>query len=1013
MTHYFGGSDALLERLQFAVSQGKQIVFVVGSPLTAPTEHRGRGVMGVDAVVELIREEFSANRESRDLLNSALKAAGQKSYQHAFEFLILRRGVDYANQIVRRAVQNSYLGSICRLDDASNLEAAERDIENWHLSPAVESLGRILADRDLRSFGTTLTTNFDPLIQIAIARAGGSSYTTMLHREGNLAQTRADAAHIVHLHGSWRGSDTLHTSRQLLQERPQLKASLSSVAKNALIVAIGYGGWDDIITGTLSELVIDDTSYPEVAWTFYGNSHADIVAQNTDILGKLRAGIDRGRVSLYSGIDCHQFFPNLERLLMQGSAKPKREAHESHAAELTVEQAKFAALIDEMPAQNSPINAVPRTDVWFGRDVELNRIRQTRAGVVAITGIGGQGKSSLASKYFGECKQDGLFEFFDWKDCREQGNTINLAICSTIEKATNGTIKVTDIAKRPVNELSSILTRELRDRRALLVFDNVDHYIDLETNEPLGALKSVVEAVLNDVSGISLIFTARPLVCIEHPDFVELRLTGLVEDEARELFQYRYGKTIDPEVFVKLFSLTAGHPLWLSIIAAQCFGNGASVESILSSFQNNGIELPKQMLRQTWEGLNANQQHVLRTLAELERPESERNIEDITELNYNKLGKALIKLRSLCLIERKIANGKVEVIDLHPLIRQFVREEFPRKERESFIGKVIIYLDKKIFQFKRKPNGPIPTLILEMWVHKIDLLINSNLYQQAIDGLFEVMDQLDHNGFNEEISRLAKRIFSSIEWVEAVSAYGNFDKLFNRCMRAIVEVEGGGAVNEWLMKYEESIAGKGAQYINFCDLQAYKHWFQKDHVDAIVWAEKGEALKKSSNVDTSFQCSHTLALAQRDSGKLEPAFEYFKDGLSEEQIFSMESEGNRNGPFFGNLGRCYYFMGNYEQAFKAYQISARRLDDGVSSVIDQGYIRHWAGQLLRTMGRVEDAIYCFRAATEKWQRIAPSLCSDATVEIKAILADHPGLRHAEEAPLWRCENRFAQWVVEK
>ncbi|WGG48477.1 SIR2 family protein [Rugamonas sp. DEMB1] len=1007
MTYQFGDIEALYDRLVFSHEKGKSIIFIVGSPLTASQTVEKKGVLGVNDIVDLIKTEFSSNPTSTKQLDNALKLAGQNSYQSAFEFLILRRGIDYANEIIQRAVLNSYKGAPNSADVPAFLESAEKDINNWNLTPGVESLGKLLSIDSRNIFHTILTTNFDPLVQIAIAKAGGSSYTTMLHREGNLLQTRSDAVHVVHLHGSWRGSDTLHTPRQLTQVRAQLRSSLASIAKNSLLVTIGYGGWDDIITSTLAELVLDDSSFPEIAWTFYSSSLDDIPIQNKEILGKLGAGIDRGRVSLYAGIDCHEFFPNLVNLLHP----PVDSVQTISATPTTRDQRELASIFDS-PAQSSPVNAVPKTDVWFGRDEELSKLIATSANVIAITGIGGQGKSSLASRYFSMKKISNENSFFDWKDCREQGNTINLAICSAIEKSSGGAIKVSDISKQPITELIKILLLDLNGKSGVIVFDNVDHYIDLETNEPLGALKIVIDSVLLESPNIVFIFTARPLVKMDSPNFLEIRLYGLKLENAKSLFEYRYGNEINSDSFKRLYERTAGHPLWLSIIAAQSCGIGKSIEEILDGFHDIGVELPKQMLRQIWELLNSNQQHVLRTLAELERPESERNIEEITELKFNRLNKAILRLQSMCLIERKITQDKIEVIDLHPLIKQFVREDFEKKERESFIDKVVFYLDKRIFKFRKQLNLPIPHVVLEMWVHKVDLQINVGAMEKAIETLSEILGQLDKNGLNEEISRLAKRIFLNIDWLEAVTNYRNFDILFNKSIRSVIEVENSTEADLWLYKYELSIAGKGAQYINLCDLRAYEFWFLKDFDNAIIWATKGKILKENSNVDTIFQCDHTLALAQRDSGMLDAAFEYFKYGLTDEQIFSSESFKTRGGEFFGNLGRCFQLCDNFEKALTAYHRAATKLDDGNSSAIDQGYVRYWIAQVMGVKGRREDAILFHKAAIGKWERVAPSLTAEPAAEILELIAQYPDLTIHNNFPSWKCENRFSAWMNE-
>ena len=56
------------------------------------------------------------------------------------------------------------------------------------------------------------------------------------------------AQKIVHLHGYWRGSDTLHTPAQLTTRRRRLTASLQRLLTRHSVVVISCGGWDPSLT---------------------------------------------------------------------------------------------------------------------------------------------------------------------------------------------------------------------------------------------------------------------------------------------------------------------------------------------------------------------------------------------------------------------------------------------------------------------------------------------------------------------------------------------------------------------------------------------------------------------------------------------------------------------------------------------------------------------------------------------------------------------------------------------
>src|SRR5208282_2109427 len=166
----------------------------------------------------------------------------------AFLFLQPRLGLSIANEIVRKALlcarlvdsksgtppSNALIGTDedCRLLEVDS---------QWAINPGTDAIGRLVAHYPEPFGRSLLTTNFDPLLEVAIRKAGGQYFKTTLHADGDLSQTEAVGCHVVHLHGSWCGSDTLHTTRQLQQSRPRLKASLAALLRDRLIVVSGYG----------------------------------------------------------------------------------------------------------------------------------------------------------------------------------------------------------------------------------------------------------------------------------------------------------------------------------------------------------------------------------------------------------------------------------------------------------------------------------------------------------------------------------------------------------------------------------------------------------------------------------------------------------------------------------------------------------------------------------------------------------------------------------------------------
>jgi hypothetical protein len=299
---HFYDEGALLERLSNGLKRHSQeVVFLVGAPLSAPLATGELGVPGVGGIIELIRREFEDDHAQLQMLNRSLDSPNMMRYQVAFEFLQGRRGPQVANAIIRKAVlmarraERTFPETITEGQSATD-EACrhmDEDTIGWSISPGTEYLGKLAATYPARFGKCILTTNFDPLIEVALLRAGGIHFRTTLYTDGSVAQTVGTGCHVVHLHGYWYGSDTLHTNRQLTQPRPRLRDSLGRLLRHKIVVVCAYGGWDDAFTEALIDVVRDDTAFPEVIWTF----HQKNPVLDHRMSSRIEPGIDRGRAA--------------------------------------------------------------------------------------------------------------------------------------------------------------------------------------------------------------------------------------------------------------------------------------------------------------------------------------------------------------------------------------------------------------------------------------------------------------------------------------------------------------------------------------------------------------------------------------------------------------------------------------------------------------------------------------------------------------------------------------------
>jgi hypothetical protein len=577
----FHDQAALIERLTNGlVRRPQEVVFLVGAPLSAPIGPGLPGVPGVQGVIDLIRNEFSDDPSQTEELNALLKKTDENQYQAAFYFLQGRRGQQTANEIVRTSVygaldprqrekeQNKAIipsDQMCRFLE-SNLDA-------WVLSQGTESLGKLIVGKP-QTFGRSiLTTNFDPLIEVSIRKSGGTYFRTTLHRDGNLSQTEGIGCHVVHLHGYWFGSDTLHTARQLSQSRPRLKASLRSFLANKLIVTCAYSGWDDTFTEALIEVVLDDTVYPEILWTFYSHDPRPPVR----LAERLAPGIDRGRVNLYAGIDCNIFLPELysrwaKAIDKESSRQPTRLPQvviNPNLQQEIIEPSAEAHFEESALIEGDDEDRPPVVDICVGRDIELAAIRSSTSRVVFLTGFGGQGKSTLAAKYFADCQHPNhTFDVFVWRDCKEERERFENQLISVIEKLSSGRVGGAELSLQEPDAIVESFLSIIQTRRVLLVFDNVDHYVDLEKSRMVGAAGIFIDAFLRSGTPSRVIFTCRPDIDYHDPNALTCRLGGLTFEATTQLFTERRALTRTDEI-EDAHILTEGHAFWLDLLAIQ------------------------------------------------------------------------------------------------------------------------------------------------------------------------------------------------------------------------------------------------------------------------------------------------------------------------------------------------------------------------------------------------------------------------------------------------------------
>jgi len=703
----------------------------------------------------------------------------------------------------------------------------------------------------------------------------------------------------------------------------------------------------------------------------------------------------------------------------------KLKSNSSHSISIQSNDSTEQVVVNYKPYSKLPIkqncDLPPVVDVWVGREKELASLLSTNNGIVAITGIGGQGKSAIAAKCLEKWKIDFPEGFWDWRDCREEGDRFHTQLIMQIERVTDGIIGGEELSGASTHDLVKYFFDKIEKRNCLLVFDNVDQYVNINDNKFTSDVSIFINEALNRHHNALIILTCRPRITYPNIRFSEVFLNGISFEETLDLFKKR-GVDIHKSGILntlnEVYTYTEGHPLWLNLLAIQISRNENSFDGILNELRKGEADnRARSMLRPIWDKLNSPQQDVLRCMAEIPRPMDTVQIHTCLGnriKNFNRFKKAFKSIQGLSLIIECKTDSDSKY-DLHPLVRSFIRTEYATtKERLPYINPIVCYLKQLMIGFNLNINSETSFDKLRICSEKAELEIECNQMMEAVKSLGCVASRLLATGCSEELFRVGKRIID--DFCIDPAQYKNikeFDELFHLIIEALIEFGSESVARHYLKYYENYVENGTSLYIGFCDLMTWVEWHLKNFEEAVTWGEKGKKLKEKSSVDTSYDCNHNLALALRDSGQHEEALKYFLFGNSLESIISGEKIIEREGPFWGNIARCLIFQDQYESAIYCLVKSSKLLekDESASGVKNQGYAAQWIADCLQKLCKYKEAYIFYKKAKIIWDQRAPVL-SLAIHEILTALEGSQNLDNVlglgEKEILQRC----SAWINE-
>lgn len=668
------------------------------------------------------------------------------------------------------------------------------------------------------------------------------------------------------------------------------------------------------------------------------------------------------------------------------------------------------------------IEIPPNNRFWVGRKKEIQNISLEIFKVIFITGIGGQGKSALAAYILKDSMQRDIYEFVDWRDFKEETNRFQTKLIALVQRLTAGAFNLKDYDKFSTNELIDIFFKYLNDRKILFVFDNIDSHIDLEYFTPSGSMKYFFEKAQNLPHNSKFIFTCRPFIREAGSYFYQIKLDGLSEEECQDIFElYKISVNKEQlhELAKKSYHLTKGHPLWLNLIAAQASRGIDTVTKFIKSIEDKtnfneeafSSILSEKILNEVWYSLNDKQRNLLQGIAESVQTETISNLKKImeSELNNNQFEKAFRVLKNLNLIEIKTSSSNEDLVELHPLVKEFITSKFPANERSKFITLLVQYYDKFIYILKPRLNENLSFADFQNWISKIELHINNGDYKTALVALEEVSLPILGAGYAEEFLRVSEKLYHSINWKIAIeNEYPYFHSLFFKMTTTLTQFGKFTEVEDLLEKYSLDIPGKSNHYLSYCSEKCYCYWFQEKYKESIAIGEYGVYLLDESGVSDHSSLRHNLSLAYRDSGIVENiknSLNYFLKGEDLENVLNTINE-ELGGHFYGNVGRCLELLGHKKNALTCYYISLCILNksNNTYSILNMGYAASWIFKLLSSIKDKRNALYFYTLAVDRWEKTAPPKADKLKNDLKDMYINSQIRQEFEKIPKWKVIN---------
>jgi len=630
------------------------------------------------------------------------------------------------------------------------------------------------------------------------------------------------------------------------------------------------------------------------------------------------------------------------------------------------------------------LDPIPVINCWSGRTEELDLLSKENTNVITISGVGGQGKTALAAKFIRETPDDvKQFEKKLWVDCRELPNTMHSKLLDLLEKITGGVESSIAYKDEQLSDTIKRFFKHISEERILIVFDNVDAYVNIESEELVGELNDFVEIALTQQHNSLLILTCRVPIYDSRANFRAIKLDGLKEPEGIRFLQNRGVKiegAEDEAACKQIIRITKGHPWWLGLIAGQMVSANVCPSEYLDENRDGILARDSQVEKffgAIWEKLSNSTgkvaQNIVRYLAETTRPLTVENLSLLLGENFKNTNKAIKMLTNLnLLIVHAESKGQNRSFQVHPLVREFVHKNYDKTVQKPLVDKLVeLIIGTKLYEiiFVNDPaivEGARGQCNPRDIIDSIDTCLTSRNDTDALTILSSTYDFLVDGGYHAQFLALGERVLDSIDWKKEEMGTSRMRASFVSQYLDLLALQeqSRSKVDFYLQNYESLCEKNTIPYSGFLGTKANIMWRCGCYKEAWQAICAYEGIYEKTKEAWGFSDIKNLkGMILREMNRIDESLDVFEE--------TADSSAK-----YGNIARCYQMRGEHEMALKNLALCLRKLEDKdnlYTDFVNRGYAYLWIAETFYAQQDNDKAKKFLLFCQENWKEYAPGL----------------------------------------